>query len=157
MKKIVFAILIIFAMNACKKKKDADPVTEAPAPVVYQVSVKVDGVEKKCTSCYSGSSSGGIRGVYFYLDGFNEQIYFSCAKLPAPGSYQLVKYGNPYLMYSKNNSNRPAALGSINITRIDTTAKGVINNLVASFSFKTDTSSAGVSYNLTEGSINLKN
>jgi hypothetical protein len=155
MKKIIFAAMIIFVVYACKKK--ADPVTPEPTPVVYQISVKIDGVEKKCTSCYSGSMSGGLRGSYFYLDGFNEQIYVSCGKLPAPGTYQLVKYGNPYLMYSKNNANRPAAAGSINITSIDTSAKGVINNLVASFSFKTDTNSSGVSYNITEGSINLKN
>ena len=154
MKNILsFIIISIAVAPSCKKKKDAEP--PPPTPVVYTISVKIDGVEKHCSTCYYGSTSGGLRGAYFSLAGFDEQIYFSCGALPAPGPYKLVKYGTPYLMYSKNNAYRPAATGTINISSIDTSAGGVINKMKATFAFKTDTSTTGTSYNITEGSINL--
>ncbi len=151
---IVFGILVLAA--ACKKKK-SDPEPLPPStPVAPLISVKIDGTQKQCNSCYSGSYSGGMRGSYFYLDGFNEEIYFSCNALPAIGTYTLSKYGEPLMIYIKNNSYRPASTGTLNIASIDTSKTGVINKLVATFSFKTDTSSAGVSFNITEGSFNLK-
>lgn len=154
MKNVIWVIIIAFTCS-CNKKKAAEPATPVPTPVVPTISVKVDGVEKHCSTCYYGSTSGGLRGAYFNLAGFDEQIYFSCGTLPAPGTYSLVKYGTPYLMYSKNNANRPATTGTINISSIDTSTGGVINKMKATFAFKTDTSTTGTSYNITEGTINL--
>jgi hypothetical protein len=156
--KISFTTILIIALlaGACKKTKEAEVME--PTPPAKTISVKVDGTLKECSSaCYSGSTSGGLRGLYFYFAGFDEYIYFSCTNLPALGTYTLVKYKDPYLMYSKTNSNRPATSGVINITAIDTSSNGVLNKLAATFSFKTDTSSSGSFYNLTEGVINLKN
>jgi len=147
--------MVFVIITACKKKKESQAPT--PIPVSSVVSLKIDGVEKKCSNaCYSGSTSGGLRGAYFYLAGFDEFLYFSCTTLPAPGTYTLVKYKNPFLTYSKNNVYRPASTGVLNVTSIDTSANGVINSLVATFSFKTDTSSSGTYYNMTEGIFNLK-
>lgn len=147
---------MIALINACKKKENKEEAPE-PAPVAVSnlISVKVNGSEKKCNSCYSGSKSGGIRGSYFYLSGFDEQIYFSCTALPAVGNHALVKYGNPYLMYIRNNIYYRATNGTMNITAIDTSSGGVINKLTATFNFQTDTTS-GVFFTISEGSINLK-
>ncbi len=148
-------MMIVVMATTCKKKKDEEP--EVPAPVAYTISVKIDGTEKHCNSCYSGSESGGLRGSYFYLSGFDEQVYLGCAALPTLGTHNLVKYGNPNLVYIKDNAQFHAASGTINITAIDTSQEGVINKLTATFSFKTDTNSNGISHNITEGTINLKN
>lgn len=141
---------------ACKKKKDTEE-TPAPTPTapVKAISVKVNGTEKSCNGRYSGSKSGGSRSSYFYLDGFNEQMYFGCGALPAATTYTLVKYGEPSLIYIKNNTYYRAVNGTITITGIDTSGSGVINKLSATFSFQTDTTS-GVSFTISEGSINQK-
>lgn len=146
--------MMVAVISACKKKETKEE-TPAPVPVTNQISVKVSGVEKKCNSCYSGSKSGGIRGSYFYLSGFDEQIYFSCTTLPAKGTHTLVKYGNPYLMYIKNNTYYRATNGTINISAIDTSGGGVVNKLTATFNFQTDTTGSTF-FTITEGSINLK-
>jgi hypothetical protein len=155
MKKTVLLLIALVFFNGCKKEKVTEPEPISPLPVTYLISVKVDGVEKRCNSCYSGSQSGGLRGSYFYLAGFDEQIYFSCSTLPAIGTHTLVKYGKPYLLYSKNNTYYRATTGTINISAIDTSAGGVVNKLTAIFNFRTDTTN-GVFFNITEGSINLK-
>ncbi|MES2680422.1 MAG: hypothetical protein V4635_11075 [Bacteroidota bacterium] len=155
MKKILILTMIVAITVSCKKKKDEEP--EVPAPVVYTISVKVDGTEKHCNSCYSGSNSSGLRGSYFYLSGFDEEIYMGCSALPAVGQHNLVKYGNPSLIYIKDNVYFRAVNGTLNITAIDTSQGGVINKLTATFNFKTDTASNGVSHQITEGTINLKN
>lgn len=158
MKKIILFLTTIVVLNVgCKKEEKAPDVPE-PQPIVKIISLKINAEEKSCTNtCFSASTSGGLRGLSLYLSGINEYLYFSCTNLPAPGTYTLVKYGKPFLMYSKDNANRPAASGTINITAIDTTAHGVLNKLSATFSFKTDTSSNGTTYNITDGIINLKN
>jgi hypothetical protein len=155
MKKIVLLLSIFTFIISCKKKKEPTP-EPTTLIAVKQISVKIDGVEKSCNSCYSGSKSGNLRGTYFYLNGFDEQVYFSCSTLPAPGTYTLTKYGKPFLSYIINNSSRPAASGIMTISSIDTSLYGVVNKLVATFNFKTDTNNNGVSYTITEGSINLK-
>lgn len=158
MKKTIFILTTIVLLSAGCKKDEKTPVVPEPQPIPKIISLKVNAEEKSCTNlCYSGSTSGGLRGLYLYISGTNEYLYFSCTNLPAPGTYTLVKYGKPFLMYSKDNVNRPAASGNINITAIDTSVKGVLNKLSATFSFKTDTSSNGTTYNITDGIINLKN
>jgi hypothetical protein len=155
MNKILALFMVVAVAASCKKSDNNE--TEAPAPVVYTFSVRVDGTVKNCNSCYSGSNSSGLRGSYFYLSGFDEQVYLGCATLPTLGTHNLVKYGNPNLVYIKDNTQFHAASGSINITAIDTSQGGVINKLTATFNFKTDTNSNGVSHTITEGTINLKN
>lgn len=153
--KIVLLFLATVFVSACNKKKDDPEPTPSPTPS-YLISVKVNGAERKCNSCYSGSQSGGIRGSYFNLAGIGEQIYFSCTNLPAVGTHSLVKYGKPYLMYIKDNTYYRATVGTMNISAIDTSSGGVVNKLTATFNFKTDTTS-GVFFDITEGAINLKN
>lgn len=156
MKKIAIVLCAAaLSITSCKKKEEAPTPTPTPAPVTYLISVKVDGTEKKCNSCYSGSKSGGIRSSYFYLDGFNEQIYFSCDTFPSLGAHTLVKYGEPYLVYIKDNTYYRATNGTMNITAIDTSANGVVNKLTATFKFQTDTTGDKF-FNITDGSINLK-
>lgn len=141
---------------SCKKKKDPDP-APTPEPPPKIISVKADGVEKSCTSaCYSGSKSGNIRGTYFYLNGPDESIYLSCVTLPGTGTTTLAKNKDPLLIYIKNNVYYKAVSGSLNVTAIDTSAKGVINRLEATFNFRTDTSLAGAFFTITEGAVNLK-
>ena len=155
---IVFVALAALILTACKKEKAAEPTpTPEPEPPVLpaSISVKVNGVEKKCSACYSGSSSGGSRSSYFYLDGFNEQIYLGGFTFPKPGTYSLVKNKEPFLLYIKNNVYYRPVSGTLNITVIDTSAKGVVNKLVGSFNFLTDTTS-GVSFNISDGAFNLQ-
>lgn len=154
MKKTALACLMIAGLLSCKKDKDKDP---EPTPVELPtiVSAVINGEAKKCnTSCFSSSKSGGMRSAYFYINGINESIYFSPDDFPAPGTYSLVKFGDPYLMYSKNNTYYRAVSGTIVITQIDTSANGVINKLNATFNFKTDTT-AGVFFNITDGAFKL--
>lgn len=147
-------VCIVFLFS-CKKKKEPAPEPTPPQTPVYTISLKVDGVQKQCNSCYSGYKSASTRGSYFYLSGNDEKIYFSVDTVPAIGTYTLVKYGEPYLMYIKNNTYYHAVSGSINITGIDTSQNGVINKITASFNFKTDTTS-NTFFDITEGNINLK-
>lgn len=156
MKKLIALCMIAALFAACKKKKEADPEPPAPTPLPPSISVKIDGVEKQCNACYSGSKSGSLRSSYFYLSGFNEQIYISYpSTLPAAGSHNLVKFQYPMIIYIKDNTYYRAVSGTFNITSIDTSGSGVVNKLAATFNFKTDTT-AGVSFNVTDGAINLK-
>jgi hypothetical protein len=156
MNRSLVLLLIAALLFSCKKKKDAEePEPTTPTPPAKTISVKVDGVEKSCSSCYSGSKSGGLRSSYFYLSGTNEEIYFSYGPVPAPGTYTLVKFQDPTLIYIKNNTYYRAVSGTLTISSIDTSSSGVVNKIVASFNFKTDTTS-GVFFNITDGSINLK-
>src|SRR6218665_1104410 len=141
MKKTIALCMIAAVLFACKKKEDPTP---EPEPVVPPkvVSAKVNGSDKSCSNaCYSSSNSAGLRGLYLYLAGYDESIYFSCDALPAKGPHNLVKFGEPFVMYIKNNVYYRAVNGSINISAIDTSANGVIKKMVASFSFQTDTNS----------------
>ncbi len=155
MKKITF-IICIALLASCKKKKETVAEPPAPQPVVYTISLKVDGAQKQCNSCYSASKSGNSRSSNFYLSGSSERIYFGCSAVPAIGTYTLVKYGEPSLIYIKDNTYYRATNGILNITRIDTSQYGVINNIGATFHFNTDTTN-NVFFNITEGNINLKN
>jgi len=155
MKKIIFITCAVFLFS-CKKKKEAAVEPPAPQPVVYSISLKVDGSQKQCNSCYSASKSGNSRSSNFYLSGSSERIYFGCSAVPAIGTYTLVKYGEPSLIYIKDNTYYRATNGILNITRIDTSQNGVINNIGATFHFNTDTTN-NTFFNVTEGTIDLKN
>lgn len=152
MKKLFVTLLALTLVTACKKKDDKEP-EPAPAPPP-SIFVKVDGVEKQCSGCYSGSKSGGMGSSYFYLSGFNEQIYISHIAKPTTGTYNLVKFQDPMLIYIKDNVYYRAVSGTFNITSIDTSKNGVVNKMVGTFNFKTDTT-GGKFFNITEGAINL--
>lgn len=153
MKRIFFIVCVLFAVS-CKKKKEPTPEPPAPQTIVYSISLKVDGTQKQCNSCYSASKSGNSRSSNFYLSGSSERIYFGCSAVPATGTYTLVKYGEPSLIYIKDNTYYRATNGILNITGIDTSQNGVVNKITATFNFKTDTTN-NTFFDITEGKINL--
>lgn len=151
MKNTVLAVFALLFAIGCKKEKKSEPTENtAPAAADYMATVKVNGSARQSVS-YSSNQSG----TYINLDGNNEQLFFSYNQFTPPGTYALVKYGNPYLLYIKNNTYYRATTGSITITAIDTSAKGLLNKLSGSFEFKTDTTS-GVFYAITEGQFNIR-
>lgn len=156
MKKLTMLCMIAVLLTACKKKDEPTPDPE-PEPVPtpsYVVSVKVDGVEKHCSSnCYSGLHSGGFRTTTLDLNASSEQIIIDWDNIPATGQHILTKYGEPSVTYQKSSSFYSARTGTMNITSLDTAANGAVTKLVATFSFRTDTVN-GVSHQLTEGTIN---
>lgn len=154
MKRIILFTCLITLNFSCKKK-ESTTVEPTPTVVSNQISVKVNSETYTCGNCYSASQSGGLRDVSFYISD-TESIRFGCSKIPAVGTYTLSKsIFSPSLMYQNNFTYFKASSGSINISSIDTSSKGVINKLVMTFNFLSDTT-GGKSYNITEGSINLK-
>lgn len=155
--KYLFLISSLVVISfSCKKNNSVAPEPDpAPIVVIPQISVKVNGATYTCSSCYSASQSGGLRDVSFYISS-SEVIRFACSKIPTTGTYTLSKsIFSPSLMYQNNFTYFKASSGSINISSIDTSKTGVINKLVMTYSFLSDTTS-GKSYTITEGSINLK-
>jgi len=160
MKKISLIILISLVVICCKKKTTSDPVTTTTTtggqtPADMQISVKIDGVEKHCNSCFSGIYSGGYRDCTLNLDGSAEQIIITWDSVPVPGLYNLIPYGRPSVKYGKGSAVYPAATGTLNLTSVATTTYGNVNQMAATFSFKTTTVS-GQSFVMTEGILNVK-
>ena len=157
MKNLILITSFSVLIFSCKKKESAttDPTPVAVSPVTPQISVKVNGTTFTCSSCYSGSQSGGLRDVSFYISS-TEVIRFGCSKVPSPGTYALSKsIFSPSLMYQNNFTYFKASSGSLTISNIDTSNSGVINKLVMTYNFLSDTTGSK-SYTITEGSINLK-
>src|SRR5262245_43324453 len=124
--KTQIATCCLLLLLSCKKKEEPAP-TPTPAPTPAKIiAVKVNGAEKSCSTgrCWSSNESGGIGGIYFYLAGFDEEIYLGYFNLPTVGTYSLVNNGQPNLQYIKNNINYRAVNGSIHITQIDTSSSG---------------------------------
>lgn len=159
MKKTAIILSVcLFIFSSCKKKKDETPApTPIPDPlqVPSGISVKVNGVEKHCLSCYSTYNNNGLKASYFYLDGFKEYVYIYFGSISGPGTYILGK-SNVALVYNKSSWNYHGATGTFNVTKFDTSSKGTITTLIASFDFKTDTSSSGDHFDLTGGTINVQ-
>lgn len=156
MKNLILITFLAALIFSCKKKESTpDPTPVVVNPVPPQISVKVNGSTFTCSSCYSASQSGGLRDVSFYISS-TEVIRFGCSKLPAPGTYPVSKsIFSPSIMYQNNFTYFKASSGSLTISSIDTSSKGVINKLVMTYNFLSDTTS-GKSYTISEGSINLK-
>ncbi len=155
MKHLILPSLFLLMIFSCKKKQDTEPQPE-PAPLPNQVYVKINGEEKKCNmACFYGSNSGNSRSTYFNLEGTTDKIYFGCFELPKPGTHELILNKQPTMIYIKNNAYYKAMSGTLVISDIDTSSGGVINKMVASFNFKTDSASSEI-YTITDGSINLK-
>lgn len=159
MKKIIVLLFVVTLGVACKKEEPAPAPAPNPTPappVIYPVSVKVDGTEKRCSSnCYSGIHSGGFRDLTLDLAGSAEQVILTWQGIPMPGQYTLVQYGEPYLKYGKGSFVYGAKQGQLTISSIDTAANGAVNKITATFHFKTDTLN-GLFFNLTEGVISIK-
>jgi len=144
----------------CKKKKETttDPATTTTGgqtQTEMQISAKIDGVEKHCNSCFSGIYSGGYRDCTLNLDGSAEQIIITWDSVPVPGLYNLIPYGRPSVKYGKGSMVYAAATGTLNLTSVATSTYGNVNQMAATFSFKTSTVS-GQSFVITEGSVNVK-
>ena len=152
---IFFSILFLVAVfYSCKKKKDV----ATPAPVTVskpQMSCKLNGVDNSCNGCFSSYYSSSLGGVNFGLGGNSlDRFLIGYSKLPVPGTYTLVKYGDPYFVYQKDNYYYRGS-GILTITKMDSSANRTIRSLAGTFSCSTDTSSDGTHFVITEGNINV--
>jgi hypothetical protein len=154
MKNLIVVTLALLLIT-CKKKEDPAPEPTPPAPVVYQMSVKINGTLFQCNTCYSGyKSGGGTYGVNFHFPSSADALMFSFFEFPAPGTYQFKKSSNPSFIYQKSNVYYKAVAGELKINSIDTSASGVINKLNCTFSCQTDTTGSTF-FSFTEGTTNL--
>lgn len=151
---LVFAALVLCA--SCKKKnKEEETPTPMPAPVTYEISAKINGELKGCNSCYGAVYSGGYRDCVLNLNSSTEQIWITWDSIPVVGTYTLKKYGRPSVSYQKSGSFYNAVSGTLNLTSVATSTYGDVNQMAATFSFKTDTMK-GLSFDISEGKVNAK-
>lgn len=156
MKTNIFLSILFFVavFYSCKKKKDV----ATPAPVTVskpQMSCKLNGVDNSCNGCFSSYYSSSLGGVNFGLGGNSlDRFLIGYSKLPVPGTYTLVKYGDPYFVYQKDNYYYRGR-GILTITKMDSSANRTIRSLAGTFSCSTDSSSDGTHFVITEGNINV--
>jgi hypothetical protein len=157
MKRLLVLIMLVCILPACKKKKsETETTTTEPTPTPKQFYVKANGQELSCNTCFSSYYSGGLRGVNFDLGGSSyDRLLINFTARPTTGTFTLVKFGDPAVTYQKNNVYY-RGMGSMTITAIDTSASGTVKSIKATFTCKTDTSN-GVSFDMTEGAINVTN
>lgn len=149
MKKIIFILISVILLIACKDKKKTE---SEPTPVVNQINVKINGSAFSCSSCGNTYSSGNMRGVNF-AEGSTNRFIFSITGFLAPGTYSLVPFGNPSFSYEKDGKYYRGR-GTLNLKSTDTSANGNIKKFIGSFNCITDTSN-GVFYNFSEGVLNV--
>lgn len=155
LKTNLFILFTICLFWSCKKNKNT-PTTNTPVSVSKpQMSCKINGVENSCNSCFSSYYSSSLGGVNFGLGGNSQDRFlFGYSKLPVPGTYTLVKYGDPYFVYQKDNYYFRGR-GILTITKMDSSANRTIRSLVATFSCTTDSSSDGTHFVITDGNLNV--
>lgn len=156
MKKLGLFFLLLIVSYSCKKKEEA--ATVEPESVIVkkqQLTVKINGVETTCNTCFSSYFSGGIWGLNFYIPGNQngDRFVINFSKKPAVGTYTLVKFGDPSFNYQNDNTYFRGR-GVLTITALDTASNRTVNKLAATFSCTTDTS-LNRSYSITEGEINV--
>lgn len=161
MKKICLFMVMLVSAAACKKKEEKK---EEPAPVVtpppIQISMKLNGAEQKCSNCAFPYSSGNIRGLSFNLPSPTQPVMLNFYIPPLPGTYQLTKDNfsdddKVNFLIKRDSVFYSAVTGTIHVSESDTSSSGLIENMKATFSFKTDTIN-GKHYEVTEGAINYK-
>lgn len=158
MKQIILIAFVVLLLVNCKKDKKQDTsssTSTTPVTTSYQISAKVNGVEKHCNSCFGGVYSGGFRDCVLNLNSSAEQIWITWDSVPIPGTYTLVKYGRPSVSYQLNSKFYNALTGSLNLTSVATSTYGDVNQMTATFNFKTDTIN-GQFFNITDGNVNAK-
>lgn len=156
--KIKYPVILLLALLflTCKKKEEPAPSptsTATPTPAIVQLKVKINGNEFTCNSCFSSYLSGGLYGVNFGIGTGGDRFIFNFNAFPLPGTYTLIKFGNPSYNYQKNNTYFRGR-GSLSITSIDTSSNGSINKLAATFSCTTDTTGQEF-FQITDGQINV--
>lgn len=160
MKQLFVIFFVLLFLGACKEKKKTEPAsasttgtTTAPVTSRKQVSVKINGTEFSCTNCVNTYHSSGSHGINFREDALNRFVFNSNVFL-APGTYSIASAGALTFLYEKDGYYYRASSGSMTVTAADTSARGTLVTLKASFSCVTDTIQ-NVSYNFTEGQINI--
>lgn len=152
--QVVVLFSLCLLLTSCKKEEEAAPSpAPSPTPAKVQLKVKINGSEYTCNTCYSSYLSGGLYGVNFAIGTNGDRFIFNFNAFPPPGTYSLIKFGDPSFNYQKNNTYFRGR-GSLTITNIDTSANGSINKLAASFSCTTDTTGQEF-FQITEGQINV--
>lgn len=168
MKQLSWMLVLVALLWACEKKKNTAE-EEPPTPTTTGtpsadgpvLTVKVNDTVYACgaLACASGYKSGSIRGISFGDQSAKKHLFrFTFLSMPAPGVYTFGTGGTASLQYVNNNTYYPVVTGSLSITEVDTTDRGVINRLVASFSATTDTTLKPPYsiYYIKEGIIKLK-
>ena len=154
MKKNFVFLMLLVNLVACKKKEEPAPSpAPSPTPAKVQLKVKINDSEHTCNTCFSSYVSGGLYGVNFAIGTTGDRFVFNFNAFPSPGTYSLIRFGDPSFNYEKNNTYFRGR-GSLTITSIDTSSLGSINKLAASFSCTTDTSGQEF-FQITEGQINV--
>ena len=153
MKYTAIFILALLLLTCKKKEEPAPSPAPAPTPAKVQLKVKINGNEYTCNTCFSSYLSGGLYGVNFAIGTSGDRFIFNFNAFPPPGTYNLIKFGDPSFNYQKNNTYFRGR-GSLTITTIDTSSFGSINKLAASFSCTTDTTGQEF-FQITEGQINV--
>jgi hypothetical protein len=157
-KEVTLILLVLTLFAACKKKDKKDEpnaTTPTPTPVSYEISARINGVEEHCNSCYSAVYSGGYRDCVLNLNSSAEQVWITWDSVPVVGTYTLHAYGRPSVSYQKNSSFYNAVNGTLNLTSVATSTYGDVNQMTATFNFKTDTLN-GQFFSITEGNVNAK-
>jgi hypothetical protein len=166
MKKALVLIILIGSFLSCKKKTPEEP--EPPATTTGtpnlgdpQISVKVNDTVYTCPSlsCVSAYKSGGIRGISIGDQSAKKQLFrFTFLTMPQAGTYSIGSGNDPSFQYVRDNTYYNVTSGSLTITKVDTTDRGVIDKFEATFMAKTDTtlSASYPIYKLTEGKIIIK-
>lgn len=156
MKKLALLFLLPLIVLACKKKNEVVQAEPEPASVKkQQLTVKINGSETSCNTCFSSYYSGGIWGINFAIPGNQngDRFVINFSKTPAIGTYTLIKFGEPSFNYQNDNTYFRGR-GVLSITAIDTSSNRTINKIAATFSCTTDTS-FNRSYVITDGVITI--
>lgn len=149
----LFCITMLFL--SCKKEKTDTSSATTTVPAKPQLYCKMNGVETSCNSCFSSYYSGGMGGVNFGLGGNSfDRLILGYTKSLAVGTYTVMKYGDPYLVYQKDNVYYRGR-GILTITAVDTSSNRTVKQLVATFSCNTDSATDGTHFSITEGSFNV--
>ncbi len=167
MKQLIFCLLLGACLVSCQKKKKTEETPNATSTTGVtptsdpMISVKVNDSLYTCPAlaCVSGYKSGGIRGLAIGDQSAKKHLFrFTFTSMPTPGLYTLGNGSSASLQYVNSSTYYSVVIGTLDITEVDTTDRGVINRMVAKFSAKTDTTlQAPYSvYRITDGIIKIK-
>ncbi|MBL7930988.1 MAG: hypothetical protein JNL60_03745 [Bacteroidia bacterium] len=166
MKKTIAVLLILACIFSCQKKKKSEeeptPTTTGTTPIDDpMITVKINDTTYTCPSlsCVSAYKSGSIRGLAIGDQSAKKNLFrFTFLSMPTAGTYPLDGSGTVSLQYVNNNTYYNVKAGTLNITSVDTTDRGVIDHFRATFSAKTDTTLAPQYpvFKITEGIIKIK-
>lgn len=167
MKKTIVTLIILACVFSCQKKKKTEdepaPTTTTGSMVVDDpmITVKINDTTYTCpsVSCVSAYRSGGISGIAIGDQSAKKNLFrFTFTSMPVVGTYALDGTDMVSLQYVNNNTYYNVRAGTLKITSLDTTDRGVINHFWATFTAKTDTTLPPQYpiFKITEGVIKIK-